>query len=189
MGTQRLSDAGKFLLSALALSGAIALPAAAQQGGRQTPAYNQDVSSPTQQDNLRMAVTNLNQQRAELFRRKDAAGIAAMYTADTIFVQLLPRLDVMRGRGQVQAHFQELFAANATDLTPTITTAEMGRNGEIIAGGDYSLSAGAGKKINGHFFQTLRQENGTWKIAMHAFARPEPVTPIEMSQYNSASGN
>jgi len=169
----------------MAISGAMVSPVFAQHTGQ---TYNQDVTAPSQQDSLRMAATNLNHQRRELFRKKDAAGAAALYTPDAIYVELLPRLDVMRGRSQIQAHLNDIMAASVSDLIVTVTSAEMAGNGVMLVGGDYSLVVGGGKKINGHFFQTLRQDGGTWKIAMHTFARPEPVTPVEVNQYNSAGG-
>src|SRR5689334_8057780 len=126
MSNRNLPGAAMVLLPAMALLSAIVSPAAAQQPSRQQHAYNQDVASPTQHDNLRTVAANVSAQRAELFRKKDAAGIAALYMPDATFVELLARLDVMRGRSQIQAHFQELMAATATNLMPAITSAEMG---------------------------------------------------------------
>jgi len=188
MTDRKLKEAAKFLLPVLVLSGAMVVPAAAQQFSPQQHAYNQDVASPTQQDNLRTIAANVSEERAQLLRKKDAAGIAALYTPDATFVELLPRLDVMHGRGQIEGHFRDLLAANTSDLMPTVTVAEMAGNGMMIAGGDYALTVGGGKKIYGHFFQTLRQEGRTWKILSESFARPEPVTAVETNQYNSASG-
>ena len=74
--------------------------------------------------------------------------------------------------------------ANSNDLVLTVTRAQITSNGTIDAGGDYFIAVGSGKKIFGHFFQELKRESGTWKIAMHVFARPEPVTTLEMKQYN-----
>ena len=109
---------------------------------------------------------------------------AREYTADATYVELLPRLEVMKGRARIQQHFHDLMAANANDLATNVTTAEMSGDGTAIVGGDYSLGVAGGKRISGHFFQVLRQEGGTWKIAMQAFARPEPITSIEASEYH-----
>jgi ketosteroid isomerase-like protein len=179
----KLSTAASVLLS-LAITSGIVLPAAAQ-GSRPRSQSSEQMPSPTELDNLRMAATNLNAQRGELFRKKDLAGIGALYTSDATYIELLPRFEVMHGRAQIQAHFKDIMAANVTDLVPTITSAEMMSNGVMLAGGDFSLMVKGGKKISGHFFQILRQEGGTWKIATHAFARPEPVTSVEASEYNN----
>ena len=186
MSGPKLSTTTSVLLT-LAISTAMILPAAAQVSRPRSPSSG-EMPAPTEQDNLRTAATNLNAQRGELFRKKDLAGVAALYTSDATYIELLPRFEVMRGRAQIQAHLKDIMAANATDIVPNITSAEMTGNGVMLAGGDYSLVVKGGKKINGHFFQILRQEGGTWRIAMHAFARPEPVTPIEASEYNKASG-
>jgi hypothetical protein len=77
------------------------------------------------------------------------------------------------------------MAANANDLTTNVTMAEMVSKDEALVGGDYSLGMAGGKRIAGHFFQVLRQEGGSWKIAMQSFARPEPITPVEASNYNN----
>src|SRR5690242_10139615 len=188
MNIRGTSMGGKLLLPLIALSSAVALPAAAQQSGQHSPSYNQDVNSRTAHDDLRVAAANLNAQRGELFRKRDVAGVAALYTPDATYIELLPRLDVMHGRAQIQGHFKDLLAANVADLVPNVTTAEMMGEGAMLVGGDYSLTVATGKKVSGHFFQILRQERGGWRIALHAFARPEPVTPVEASQYNVSSG-
>jgi hypothetical protein len=33
------------------------------------------------------------------------------------------------------------------------------------------------KTIEGHWFRILKRENGAWKIAMEAFARPDAIAP------------
>lgn len=148
------------------------------------PPQPSDMPAATQGDNLRAAAATVNAKRADAYRRKDVAGIAAEYTADATYVELLPRLEVMKGRAQIQQHFHDLMAANANDLATNVTTAEMSGDGTATVGGDYSLGVAGGKRISGHFFQVLRKEGGTWKIAMQAFARPEPITSIEASEYH-----
>jgi uncharacterized protein (TIGR02246 family) len=143
-----------------------------------------DMPQPTQQDNLRMAATNLLAQRSEYYRKGDLNGLTSLYTSDATYVQLLPRLSVMQGRDQIQQHMRELMAAKASDLVLTVTTADMTGKDRMMVGGDYYVAVQGGKKVSGHFFQVLRQDGGTWKIAMHAFARPEPVTAIEASEYH-----
>jgi hypothetical protein len=54
-----------------------------------------------------------------------------------------------------------------------------------MVGGDYYLSARGGQKISGHFFQVLKRDTGTWKIAAQVFARPEPVTAVEGNEYHT----
>jgi uncharacterized protein (TIGR02246 family) len=168
-----------FFIPVVMTVGGMVMPAHAQP--RQQPQSSEQSPQPTSRDDLKAAAGNVNAQRADLFKKKDAAGIAALYTSDATYIELMPRLDVMRGRTQIHRHFQELFDANANDLVVTVTTAEMTGDDTALVGGDYTLVAGQ-KRINGHFFQTLRRDGGTWKIALHAFARPEPVTVREADQ-------
>jgi hypothetical protein len=51
-----------------------------------------------------------------------------------------------------------------------------------LAAGDYSIITN-GKKIDGHFFQTLKQTTGNWEIAEHFFARTDPITASEANAY------
>ncbi len=136
----------------------------------------------TEQDNLRMLATNLNAMRSRYFAKGDATSIANMYTPNAIYTELMPRLMMMNGRKQIENHFRELFAAHATELNSTVTRAEMVDADTQIVGGDYFLVAG-GKRTAGHFVQTLKREGGEWRIAVHIFARPEPITFQEMNEY------
>jgi ketosteroid isomerase-like protein len=182
----KLSTTTKVLLSLVAALGGIVVPASAQQSRQPRESYSQNTAQPTDKDNLKRVATNLNAQRSELFRRKDLAGIGALYTSDASYIELLPRLQVMRGRAQIQAQLKDVMAANATDVVPTVKTVERIGNGAILAGGDYTLDV-KGKNVPGYFFQILRQEEGTWKVAMHAFARLVAVTPTEASEYRAGS--
>ena len=179
------ASATKILVPVLALAAGIALPVAAQQARHAPPpaAYNEGVPEPTDQDNLRTVATNVNAQRSELFRKKDLAGAGAMYTPDAAYIELMPRFEVMMGRAQIQQHFHELMTANTSEIVPTVTTAEMDPDGEIMVGGDYYLLVQGNKKVSGHFFQVLRKDGGTWKIAMHGFARAQPVTVGEVDAF------
>ncbi|MBV8094494.1 MAG: nuclear transport factor 2 family protein [Acetobacteraceae bacterium] len=185
-----IARAKRLLIPVVATSALVVWPAAAQQAGRRGqlpvayPQSGQAYPQPTAQDNLRAIATTLNARRAELFRKDDPAGVASVYTPDATYVELLPQLAVMEGRADIQRHFQDLLEAGAGRLAFTVTDAKVTPNGAMEVGGDYSVALRGGKKIAGHFFQILRQDGGTWKIAMHIFARPEPVTAVEARQYN-----
>jgi uncharacterized protein (TIGR02246 family) len=175
----------RLFLAMLTIAGGLAGPATAeQQPAPQTPMSAQMPPQPPDQDNLRAAAANLNTQRTEYYRKGDLAGLTSVYTPDAMYIQLLPRLSVMKGRAQIQQHMRELMDSKASDLVLTVTTAEMTGNDAMMVSGDYYVAVQGGKKITGHFFQVLRREGRTWKIAMHTFARPEPITPIEARQYH-----
>jgi hypothetical protein len=86
----------------------------------------------------------------------------------------------MKGRAQVQQHMHELIDAKASDISLAVKTADM-TGKDLMVGGDYSVMVQGGKKVTGEFFQMLRRDGETWKVAIHVFARPEPITATEFS--------
>lgn len=139
-------------------------PAAAQQGTTQA---------------LKAKAEAVIAERARFYNQKNAAGIAAEFTADAIFVELLPRLEVMHGKAEIEKHYQQLFDAGATNFDLKITRVELNGDENGVIAGDYSVLANA-KTITGHWFEILRQEAGTWKAAVHVFARPEPIVEWQL---------
>ena len=154
-----MTSAKQLLLSIVAITIGTAQPAAAQQNST---------------EDLKAAAEALIAQRVQLYNKKDAAGIAAEFTQDAIFVELLPTLEVMRGKEEIQKHYQRLFDAGATSFDQKITQVELNGNEEGVMAGDYSVVAN-GKNITGHWFEIVRQEAGTWKATVHVFARPNPI--------------
>ena len=61
--------------------------------------------------------------------------------------------------------------------------AERNADGTIAVSGDYLVMSGQDERTAGHFIQTLRQEDGVWRIASHVFARPTPLTSTEADLY------
>ncbi len=171
-----------FAILALAVATTMAVPARAQTPARLSHASNQ-YENPAAEDGYRAAAATVNAQRGQAFRSGNSAGVAQIYTPDSVYVELMPKLEVMRGRAEIKRHFDELLAAHSSDLTFTVTSAELTGNDTMSAGGDYVLTAGRDKRIQGHFFQVLRRDDGVWRIAMHVFARPEPVTVGEIDAF------
>jgi uncharacterized protein (TIGR02246 family) len=157
--TISMTSARQLLLSVVAITIGTAQPGAAQQNST---------------EDLKATAEALIAQRVQLYNKKDAAGIAAEFTADAIFVELLPTLEVMRGKEEIQKHYQQLFDAGATSFDQKVTQVELNGNEEGVMAGDYSVVAN-GKNISGHWFEILRQQAGTWKAAVHVFARPNPI--------------
>lgn len=152
-----ITSAKQFLLCIAAIVSA--LPAAAQQNSGQ---------------DFKTAAAAIITQRTQLYNQKDAAGIAAQFTEDAVFVELLPRLTVVHGKIGIQKHYQQLFDAGATNFSQKITEADPNGNATGVITGDYSVVVN-GKTITGHWFELLRQEDGTWKATTHVFARPESI--------------
>jgi ketosteroid isomerase-like protein len=152
-----MASSRQFLLSIAVI--ASALPAAAQQNSTQ---------------DFKSAAAEIIVERTKLYNQKDAAGIAGQFTSDAVFVELLPRLNVVHGKAEIQKHYQQLFEAGAANFDQKITEAEPSGNATGMIAGDYSVVAN-GKTITGHWFEILRQEAGTWKATIHVFARPESI--------------
>ena len=97
----------------------------------------------------------------------------------------MPTLKMMNGRAQIENHLRDVLDAGATQLQSVVTYAQPIDNDTELVSGDYYLVVN-GKRAEGHFVQMLRREAGTWKIMSHVFARPDPVTPHEISQMSES---
>jgi uncharacterized protein (TIGR02246 family) len=116
-----------------------------------------------------------------LLGKKDAAGIASLFTSDGLLVMLAPQFAFKPGRDAILKHYQGIIDAGATSITLELENLELRGNDSIWAAGNYSVTV-KDKTIQGNWFRILKRENGNWKIAMEAFARavidapqPRPV--------------
>ncbi len=180
-----MSDWGTCLMaSALACSlmtlGAASLPADAQPQEASRPGPG--VAAPDQQNPSYVAI-DLNMRRSTLYQQKNTAGVASLYTADATYTELMPVLQVLKGRDQIKGHLDDLIDASAVTIVPTVLRAERNADGTIAVSGDYLVMSGQDERTAGHFIQTLRQEDGVWRIASHVFARPNPLTATEADLY------
>ena len=116
------------------------------------------------------AANALSARENELLSKKDAAGIASLFTSDGLLVVLSPQYAFKPGRDAIQKHYQGIIDAGATGMTLELKNLELRGNDGVWAAGNYSVTV-KDKPIQGHWFRILKRENGTWKIAMEAFAR------------------
>jgi uncharacterized protein (TIGR02246 family) len=118
-----------------------------------------------------MNATNaLGARESELLGKKDAAGIASLFTSDGLLVMLAPQFAFRPGRDAIQKHYQGIIDAGATSITLELKNLELRGNDGVWAAGNYSVIV-RDQTIHGNWFRILKRENGTWKIAMEAFAR------------------
>jgi len=118
-----------------------------------------------------MNATNaLSARENELLSKKDAAGIASLFTSDGLLVMLAPQYEFKPGRDAIQKHYQGIIDAGATSITLELKNLELRGNDSVWAAGNYSVTV-KDKAIQGNWFRILKRENGNWKIAMEAFAR------------------
>jgi hypothetical protein len=134
------------LAGALLTFGCFSLPVLAQQ---------QDLQE------VMNATNALGARENELLGKKDAAGIASLFTSDGLLVMLAPQFAFKPGRDAILKHYQGIIDAGATELR--------GKD-SVWAAGTYSVTV-KDKTIQGNWFRLLKGDNGAWKIAMEAFAR------------------
>jgi uncharacterized protein (TIGR02246 family) len=116
------------------------------------------------------AVNALGARENELLSKKDAAGIASLFTSDGLLVMLAPQFAFNPGRDAIQRHYQGIIDAGATSITLELKNLELRGNDGVWAAGNFSVTV-KDKAIQGSWFRILKRENGNWKIAMEAFAR------------------
>src|SRR6201987_1476367 len=118
-----------------------------------------------------MNCTNaLGAQENDLLRKKDAAGIASLFTSDGLLVMLAPQFAFKPGHDAIQKHYQGIIYAGATSIVLELKNMELRGNDGVWAAGNYSVII-KDQTIRGNWFRILKPEAGTWKIAMEAFAR------------------
>jgi uncharacterized protein (TIGR02246 family) len=127
------------------------------------------------------AANALSARESELLSKKDAAGIASLFTSDGLLVTLAPQFAFKPGRDAIQKHYQGIIDAGATSVTLELKNLELRGNDGVWAAGTYSVTV-KGNNIQGNWFRILKRENGNWKIAMEAVARPgvidaPPISP------------
>jgi uncharacterized protein (TIGR02246 family) len=118
-----------------------------------------------------MNATNaLGTQENELLKKKDAPGIASLFTSDGLLVMLAPQFAFKPGRDAILKHYQGIIDAGATSIVLELKNLELRGNDSVWAAGNYSVTV-KDKTIQGSWFRILKRENGNWKIAMEAFGR------------------
>ena len=122
------------------------------------------------------AANALSARESELLGKKDAAGIALLFTSDALLVTLAPQFAFKPGREAIQKHYQGIIDAGATSVTLELKNLELRGNDGVWAAGTYLVTV-KGNNIQGNWFRILKRENGNWKIAMEAFARPDAIAP------------
>ena len=116
------------------------------------------------------AANALGAQENELLGKKDAAGIASLFTSDGLLVMLAPQFAFNPGRDAIQKLYQSIIDGGATRITMELKNMELRGNDGVWAAGSYSTTV-KDKIIQGNWFRIFKRENGTWKIAMETIAR------------------
>jgi ketosteroid isomerase-like protein len=115
------------------------------------------------------AANALSARESELLGKKDAAGIAALFTSDGLLVMLAPQFAFKPGHDAIQKHYQGIIDAGATSIVLELKNMELRGNDGVWAAGNYSVIV-KDQTIHGNWFRILKPQAGIWKIAMEAFA-------------------
>ena len=134
------------------------------------------------------AANALSARESELLGKKDAAGIASLFTSDGLLVMLAPQYAFKPGREAIQKHYQGIIDAGASNVTLELKNLELRGNDGVWAAGNYSATI-KDKVIQGSWFRILKRETGTWKIAMEAFARAGVVDAPPAGASSSPTNN
>ncbi len=133
------------------------------------------------------ATKALSARENELLSKKDAAGIASLFTSDGLSVTLAPQFAFTPGRDAIQKHYQGIIDAGATSIVLELKNLELRGNDGVWAAGNYSVTV-KDKIIQGNWFRILKRENNVWKIAMEAFARAGAIEAPASSSPVPANG-
>ena len=127
------------------------------------PPQPSDMPAATQGDNLRAAAATVDAKRADAYRRKDVAHIAAKYSPMRLTWSCCPGSRVMKGRAQIQRHLPRSDGCKCHRPRNQRNNGRDVGDGTATVGGDYSLGVAGGKRISGHFFQVLQRKEAPGK--------------------------
>jgi ketosteroid isomerase-like protein len=74
------------------------------------------------------ATIALGARESELLSKKDAAGIASLFTSDGLLVVLAPQFAFKPGRDAIEKHYQGIIDAGATNITLELKNLELRGN-------------------------------------------------------------
>jgi ketosteroid isomerase-like protein len=75
----------------------------------------------------------LSARESALLSKKDAAGIASLFTSDGLLVMLAPQFAFKPGRDAVQKHYPGIIDAGATSITLELKNMELRGNDGVWA--------------------------------------------------------
>ena len=93
------------------------------------------------------ATSALGARENELLGKKDAAGIASLFTSDGLLVMLAPQFAFKPGRDAIQKHYQSIIDAGASSITLELKNMELRGNDGVWAAGNYSVTVNPGRLV------------------------------------------
>jgi uncharacterized protein (TIGR02246 family) len=127
------------------------------------------------QSATRTAIEAANQKFVELFKKGDAAGLAAFYTPDA---EALPPNDApVQGREAIQKMWQSVLDGGSAAVT--LTTREVEGGGDFAwEGGTYELFDKAGASLDrGKYIVVWKRAQGRWLLHRDIWNSSNPPKP------------
>jgi len=126
----------------------------------------------TKSEKIHDAIAAANDEFMAVFGRGDAAGLAALYTADG---QLLPpNMDAMVGQAAIQAFWQGAMDMGIQSAQLEIVEVE-GHGDTAIEVSKYTLGAGGQVLDRGKYIVIWKREGGQWKLHRDIFNSSMPA--------------
>jgi uncharacterized protein (TIGR02246 family) len=122
---------------------------------------------------VQSAIDAAIQQFTAAFKRRDAAGIAALYTADGEL--LPPNSDFVRGTEAIAAFWGHVLTLGVEEAN--LETIELETHGDTaIEKGRYALKVGGGMVADeGKYLVVWKQRGGAWKLHRDIWSTNQPA--------------
>jgi uncharacterized protein (TIGR02246 family) len=112
-----------------------------------------------------------------LYNAGDAAGVAALYAPNAMYLTQHYITGVVAGRKAIQAYVQRgVDAGYQVNSIEVLRTDCSGQMGYVL---DRYTATNAGQKTMGVNLVVLRKDGGQWKIVAHEAAVPDPATAVQ----------
>lgn len=125
-------------------------------------------------ENVREVIEAADKKFMALYRQGDAAGVAALYTDDAVFMP--PNMDFIQGKEAIQATFAGLMAMGIKELVFDVV--EVDHCGDhAIEMSRYQLKGAAGQVLDqGKYIVVWKHEHGAWKLHRDIFNTSMPAS-------------
>jgi len=120
---------------------------------------------------------SISAQWKQSYNQGNAAGVAALYAPDAIYLTQHFVTGIVEGRPAIQAYVQR--GADAQYRVDSIEELRTVCSGDMAYVVDRYTSTNAGQKAIGVNLVVLRKISGKWMIVAHEAAVPDPATAVQ----------
>jgi uncharacterized protein (TIGR02246 family) len=116
---------------------------------------------------------------AQAFNKHDAAGVAAAWAENAVYVDLASGIE-LAGREKIQAHYAQLFQQQPQiKLTAKISKIEVEDDTRAFVRGNAEVTVGDGEPTVTSFLAELVQEKGRWLLLSVEEDDPDPLADLD----------